>query len=282
MITDIILISVALLILIISSIWDLRTREVPDNLTIGLIVIALVIRLIHSIITREYTFFLYGLLGFGIMFIIALIMYRTKQWGGADAKLLMGFGAAFGTAPYFSNLTLPFLLILFLNVIIIGGLYGLIFAIVLYFKNRKKANPLLKKELIKKRRLRNIILMIAVMILISSILIPILTIKALLIILALFLMAYFYISIFVKIVEKLSFIKQLPLERVTEGDWLAKDVYYKNKVLISKKHPCLTLKDIKLMKKNKIRNAWVKIGIPFVPAMLIATIVTILVSIMGF
>ena len=209
-------------------------------------------------------------------------MYRTKQWGGADAKLLMGFGAAFGTAPWFSNLTLPFLLILFLNIIIVGGLYGLTFAIVLYFKNRKKANPLLKKELIKKRRLRNIILVMAVTILIASILIPILTIKALLVILALFLIAYYYITIFVKIVEKLTFIKQLPLEKVTEGDWLAKEVSHKNKVLISKNQPCLTIKDIKLMKKNKIRKVWIKIGIPFVPAMLIATIVTILVAIMGF
>ena len=82
--------------------------------------------------------------------------------------------------------------------------------------------------------------------------------------------------------EKLTFIKQLPLEKVTEGDWLAKEVIHKNKVLISKNQPCLTIKDIELMKKNKIRKVWIKIGIPFVPAMLIATIVTILVSIMGF
>ena len=72
-------------------------------------------------------------------------MYRKKQWGGADAKILMGLGVVFATQPYFSQLEFPFLLLLFINIIFIGGIYGLIFGLVVFFKNRKKSLKEFKK-----------------------------------------------------------------------------------------------------------------------------------------
>ncbi|MFH1972926.1 MAG: A24 family peptidase [archaeon] len=278
MITEIILVALSVIVLIIASIYDIKTREVPDNLSIGFIVTALAIRLIHSIVTSEYTYFFYGLIGFAAMFLIGLIMYRTKQWGGADAKLLMGLGAAFATQPFFSNFNLPFLLILFISIIIIGGVYGFVFGLVIFFKNKKKLGKELNKNLAKNKATRNTFLIITVILVISTLFIPLFEAKAVIIFFALFLVFYYYLVIFVKTIENNQFLKQVALSKVTEGDWLAKDVVHKNKVLISKNNPCLTIKDLKLLKKNKINKIWIRIGIPFVPAMTLATIFTILIS----
>ena len=276
MITDIILIALAIIILFISSIFDIKTKEVPDNLSIGLIITALTVRLIHAIATSDWFYFLYGLLGFGIMFIIGLILYHTKQWGGADSKILMGLGATFATPPFFYTSEIPFLLLLFIMIIMVGGLYGFLFGILTFYKNKKQAIKLFKEKIQNNKKVRKIFILFAILLLVSSLFFSILQVKTLLIILALFLISYFYLSIFTKTIEQIGFIKKLPISKVTEGDWLAKDVKLKNKLLVSKRQPCLTQKDLNKIKKHKIRKIWVKIGIPFLPAMTIATIITLL------
>jgi Flp pilus assembly protein protease CpaA len=280
MITDLILLGLAILILLISSIYDIKTREVPDNLSIGLIIAALVIRAAYSIITGEWNYLLFGLLALGIMFVIGLILYHTKQWGGADAKILMGLGVVFATQPYFSQLEFPFLLLLFINIILIGGIYGLIFGLIVFFKNKKNAIKEFKKRTNKK--LRRFILITTIILILISFFFTNLYAKTFFITMAFFIITYFYLTIFTKTIEKLSFIKQLPLKKVTEGDWLARDVKQNNKLLVSKKHACLTQKDLNLLKRNKITKVWIKIGIPFLPAMTIATVITILISLKGF
>jgi len=282
MITDIILISLSLIVLIIASIFDIKTREVPDNLSIGFIAAAIIIRLIHSIVTSTYSYFLYGLLGLAIMFVIGVLMYKTRQWGGADAKILMGLGVVFGTSPFYSQLTAPFLLLLFINIIIVGGIYGFCFAVVLYFRNIKKARPLFNKFLEKTKPRRNIFLITAIILSVLTLAFKPMQIKFLLIVIAVFLIFYYYLSLFTRTIEKIGFIKQIPLSKVTEGDWLARDVIYRKKVLIKKRVPSLTLKHLSLMKKKKIKKVWIKIGIPFLPAMFLATVISLLLIIKGF
>src|SRR3989344_151340 len=90
------LFGVAFIWLIASSIVDIQKREAPDWLSYSLIVFGLGSRLIYSLILKDYMIVLFGLLGLLAAFIFAMLMYYTKQWGGGDAKLLMGLGAVIG------------------------------------------------------------------------------------------------------------------------------------------------------------------------------------------
>ena len=71
-------------------------------------------------------------------------------------------------------------------------------------------------------------------------------------------------------------IKEINTNKLTEGDWIYKPVYYKNRLLISRKNPGITKKDIILLKKYKIRNVIIKEGVPFVPAFLISTFISLI------
>src|SRR3989338_4002757 len=97
MIVDIILICVGLLGVIIAAISDIKTREVPNIVSYGLIFAGFCLRLIHSVVTHEWGYFLWGAVSFLVIFIVGNILYRTAQWGGGDTKLLMGVGIIFAT-----------------------------------------------------------------------------------------------------------------------------------------------------------------------------------------
>ena len=78
----------------LASIFDLKTREVPDTLSYIFILGVLGISLLYSAYTSSL-FFVYGLLGGAIFFLFGYILYITKQMGGADVKLLTGLGIVF-------------------------------------------------------------------------------------------------------------------------------------------------------------------------------------------
>ena len=93
---EILLYGLVLLVLLIGSYTDLRTREIPDFLTYGLVFVAFGIRIIFSFIYQNPVYFLEGLFGFIPLFLIALAMFYTGQWGGGDSKFIMGIGASIG------------------------------------------------------------------------------------------------------------------------------------------------------------------------------------------
>jgi len=135
MIVDYLIVIIALVWLSFAAIHDIKKREVPDWLNYSLITLALGLRAVHSIVFKEFTFFLYGLLGFVVLFILANILYYTKQWGGGDSKLLMGMGILFATYPvsllkFFNpNLDIPFLLTVVINIFIVGSIYGVLWSV---------------------------------------------------------------------------------------------------------------------------------------------------------
>ncbi|MBL7051615.1 MAG: prepilin peptidase [Nanoarchaeota archaeon] len=267
---EIILISISLIVLLVASIFDLKTREIPDLLSYSFIASVLGIRLIYSLFTN-FSFFFYGLLGLIIMFAFGFLLYYLKQWGGGDAKLFMGLGAAFADFYIFD---IPFLAILLVLVLFVGAIYAFTWASTLFIKHRKKSFKNFKKLLIKYKYYRFATLSLATIFVIIALISSNLRLFAT--ILALSLLLLFYLFIFIKVVEKQSFKKLLPLSQITEGDWLAKDVIHNNKIICSKKEPCLDNKQIKNLKKHNIRKVWIKIGIPFVPAIFIAFLITII------
>jgi len=71
-------------------------------------------------------------------------------------------------------------------------------------------------------------------------------------------------------------LKQLSPERLTEGDWIAKDVIIAGKRIAGPKDLGVSKKQISLLQKlkrqRKLNTVLVKQGVPFVPSFLLAYI----------
>src|SRR3989338_1734539 len=127
---DLILIIIVVIALFISSIIDFKTREVPDELSIGLIVAAVVLKILHAYEINNFSILLSSLFGALIFVGISLIAYYTRQWGGGDAKLFIALGIALPYYPtefnFFNpNLNVNFMFIIIFNILIFGFLYGM-------------------------------------------------------------------------------------------------------------------------------------------------------------
>ena len=66
------------------------------------------------------------------------------------------------------------------------------------------------------------------------------------------------------------------VEKLTEGDWIAEIPKDKNgKNIIADRSTGLTMSDIQKLKESGVKEVLVKIGLPFVPGILFAVIITI-------
>src|SRR3989344_4587070 len=162
---DLILFILGLSALILATAFDIKTREIPNWLSYTFIGLAFAANLIYSVLENDYQIILRSFLGFAFFFIIGNVMYYTQQWGGGDAKLVMGLGAAFYTYPkflldYFSpNLSLPFTFTLFINILIIGSVYSIVWALYLMYKHFDQFTKGIKIKLRKTRKIQMIILL---------------------------------------------------------------------------------------------------------------------------
>jgi hypothetical protein len=71
-------------------------------------------------------------------------------------------------------------------------------------------------------------------------------------------------------------IKKISVNKLTEGDWIIENVYYKNRLLYNKNNPGITNSEIKLLKKFNIKYVLIKEGLPFVPSFLLALIISLI------
>ena len=108
----------------------------------GFLFTLLLVRLIFSYYNSDYGIITDGLVGFGSMFVISCIMFYTGQWGGGDAKLLWGMGALFGVQYEVGNMV-----IFLLNLVVVGGIYGLIWTFYLFVKDFDKSMKEFNKRL---------------------------------------------------------------------------------------------------------------------------------------
>src|SRR3989338_2197137 len=220
MVLEIIFFILSLSILLLASIFDLKTREVPDYLSYGFLISVLGISLLYSIYTRNIFFFLYSCAGGIIIFSLSYVLYRAKQMGGADAKILTALGAIFANYSL-GNIPLLFIFLLFL--VGIGSLYTFSWGTVLYLKSWKRANKKAKDILREKKSIRLALVLFVLLLLIVT----------LLAVIALLSVSTFYLFIFIQVVESIHFIVRIPLEKITEGDWLAKEVKVNGKCICS-------------------------------------------------
>ena len=273
---EVFLLIIALAWLIFASVSDIKTHEVPDWLSYSLIAIGLTSALLNSLIFYEIKFLIHSLFSFGSFFLFSLLLYYTRQWGGGDVKLLAALIALFPIYPeellYYlnPNLDLPFILILILNIVIFGALYSLIYGIYLIKKN--KVN--LIKE-IKNYKLNKIYILIPLIILTISFLIQDLILKLFFLSLGIIILITPFLLIYVKIIEKRCMLKKININKLTEGDWITENIYYKGKLVYNKNSTGIIKEQISLLKKIRIKTVIIKEGIPFVPVFLISFIITI-------
>lgn len=298
----VLLFSVCFVGLVLGSYFDFRTREVPDLLNFGLLAAGFGIALLASIVFWDSSYFVASLLGFLFCFLFACLMFYTGQWGGGDAKMLMALGALIGL-PFsqilsfaslfslnFSSFSfasvleqLPFLLSFLFLVFFIGGIYGLVWLKVLillhwqHFKEQfflQLGNP-------KNKYVRNIMLVVVGILLLSSFFLSDLLYQLLFFVMGIFLFFLYYSSLVIRAVEQVAFVKELPVAKVTEGDWVAADVVVERRTIIRKKDLGISPEQLQelraLAKKGKIKTVKVKYGIPFVPSFLLAFVVAVLV-----
>ena len=246
---------IVFLALIAAAVTDIRRREVPDWISYSLIAVALVVALAESIIFENPAFILKSLAGLATFFVLAALFYYSKLFAGGDAKLLLGIGAALGADASF-----------LFNTMIVGGAYGLVYSFVLAAINFKDV----KKELNKSKVPFMVFMVLAVICLAIALV---------------FNASLFYfiaaVSIFSPLiyaftlaVEKVSLIKLVSPDKLTEGDWLLHDITIKGKT-IKADFDGLSKSDIRLIKKAK-KAVKIKYGLPFVPVFLLAFIAELL------
>ena len=85
-------------LLCVAALWDLRHREIPDACAIGLLVLGAVG------VLAGVTSWSAALVGFGVCFVVGLVLFGIGAWGGGDAKLAAGVGAALGSPAVFPAL----------------------------------------------------------------------------------------------------------------------------------------------------------------------------------
>ncbi|MCG8590358.1 MAG: prepilin peptidase [Proteobacteria bacterium] len=88
--TTTVLAGLLIALLLVSALWDLRHREIPDACSLGLLLLAAA-----SVVSGHLPWSA-ALLGFAACFLLGLFLFWLGAWGGGDAKLAAAIGAALG------------------------------------------------------------------------------------------------------------------------------------------------------------------------------------------
>ena len=83
---------IALMLLLVATWWDLRTREIPNWISIALLAVAISAALLEIANVKLWMVFSGGLLGL----VIGFALFRFAKFGGGDAKLIAAIGALLG------------------------------------------------------------------------------------------------------------------------------------------------------------------------------------------
>jgi prepilin peptidase CpaA len=105
-----------LIAVVLVGVWtDVRTRRIPNGLTVAALLAALAVRAVLGLAAL-----LDGVLGTGLAFALLLPLFALGGVGGGDAKLLVAVGAFLGPKGF---------LIALLATAVAGGVMSLVYAI---------------------------------------------------------------------------------------------------------------------------------------------------------
>ncbi len=94
---DLIKIVISFIIFLKASVYDLREREVPDELWMFMVLSGVILDVVQYLI-EPYNI-IFALIQFLIIFVLANFMFYIAGFGGADAKALMALSVMFPIYP---------------------------------------------------------------------------------------------------------------------------------------------------------------------------------------
>jgi len=255
---QLILFGITALAILFATISDIKTFEIPDSISYFLIIFGISAQIILSVTSQSFEPLIALLTSLVLALVIATPLFLMGQWGGGDAKLLVGVAAML---PIYHTTPIPFILTFTINLFLLGGIYSIMIMTYLTIKNWKKIVKISPKS----KNLLTIALL--------SFLLPIIIKNPLIFIFPLLAVsvAITYLAI---IIQKHLFIKKIKPAQLTEGDWVTKDLKIGNKIIYKVRKTGVFEEDIKKIQKHYKRQIEIKTGIAFGPSFLFSIIVS--------
>ena len=267
--------------LLLASLFDLKTGEIPEKITRGLIAIIILIALIYSIYTLNPSPLLQSLFVGTAFFLLGYLMFYLGEWGGGDVKLLAGIGCSLGllgSMNYFAGTLegiFPYYIDYFINLAIVASPYVIVYSFLLGLMK-----PLVFEEFTGYCKKKSSLLLI----LLSFI--PLLLVLNLnmsrLALIYLFIPVLIVLSIYLKAVEKIALQKTIDVQELNEEDILADDLIVDRKKIVSRRDMegldrNQVIEIQRLASEGKIsKNITIRWGIRFAPILFLAFLLTLI------
>lgn len=269
------LFGIALFWLLVASIQDLRKREVENWWNFSLVIFALVFKAILSVKTANPMYFIWGLIGLGVGFVLANAFYYGRLFAGGDAKLLIGLCIILMPSLDWGQ-NLLFIVSFLVTFLMVGAIYGLIYSFVLAMINFN----LFRKEFKKQFKLHKKLFFVLTILFFITFLIFLVISFSLGVILSIILLISPLLLIYAKAIEESAMVKLVLVKDLTIGDWVIETIKLRmgSKIrLIKPDWQGLSEEELKIIqKKFRGKKVLVKNGIPFVPAFLMGFILLLL------
>lgn len=283
---EILLFSVALIGAAAGGWIDLKTTEVPDSVPLSMVSLGLIIHVFQAYFAGNL-FPIYSAVAVAAGYLVfGYILYYTGQWGEADVLLLGAVGFVLPVAPAFFNATAAsanwaiYPLIFLMNTFIVGGVYSIIYALVVAVRTKKVAARFFEDVRQSAKRTIQITLLFSVAATLSAGYVgqyfAKISASMLLVQLAIFVPAFaflFLIYRFAVVVDREAFRKKISAGKLKEGDVLAEGVNAGGLNISGKIFIGLTPAEIKKIQNVK-RSVMIKEGIRYGPTFFLALIAT--------
>ena len=126
----------------LATIFDVKTGIISDKLNLFLLVFGLISNLILSILSNNIKYILCSIISMFVTYIVTLLFWKLKIWGGGDVKLLTAIATVipFGLNINFLNIypqlsIYPFSFTVIINSILVAFPFLFVFTSYLVLKN---------------------------------------------------------------------------------------------------------------------------------------------------
>jgi len=245
---------------------DLKTTDIPDSITVGMVLAGLGLHGLESFLAGTVDPFLSSLFTVIFFGVFGVVMYYMGMWGGGDGLLLAGIGAL---VPVYSGYTswLPFSVAYLFNVLLIGLVYSLAYMIIFGVRNRNVRKMFFKRMENDYVSIGSLVVAVIFLGYAVSVSLNIFLIGA-----GLFLLLLPVIYSLSKIVEK-NFYRRIDSKELKEGDMIGEDI---PRLRIKKLEiKGLTKKEVKQIQRLK-KTILIRTGIRYGPVFLLALVFTLL------
>ena len=265
-----------ILFLAAASYYDLKTGEIPDKISIGLLAAVLILT-IAGAVTESYDFLINALLVGALYFVIGYISFYLGQLGGGDVKLLAGIGAAVATIPVSGFLPNYAAYIIDAGVVVMP--YAAAYGLFLGLRNKSVfaefAGEIKKIKII-------LLIILSFFPLLFLLLLSAAKVNFTLILLTGILPVFVLLTAYLKVVEKTAMQKTIPVSELKEEDVPAEDIIVDGRKIAGKndiagitKEQLLEIR--KLAEEGRIPDKiTIKWGMKFVPVLFFGFLILVL------